>query len=330
MGDKPKFILAFTGRLPDKEAEFVRRILDDFRKMGVKSVMDETLDMNYPVKSPINPYNEIKKSYLDITPELEKISTDSIAKPNIASETRGIYFTMKNAEYMYQDGLIITSAANFNESLLASGLTTIVYDKNLGSGLPYGIDLIVESFEDIDTEFLIRLFKHKNKIPCKIAETNRTVIRELCAQDIDEVVKISREEHILKFVEDGRVPEEEQKEKLLAYIDNIYRFYDYGIWGIFDRADGCLIGLISLDLLTDTEEAEYETGFFIRKERLGQGFAKEAIEMVVNYAKNKLSASELIAVTDYENVPARALLEKCGFTEACRNDKMIYVKQLEN
>lgn len=330
MGDKPKFILAFTGRLPDKEAEFVRKILEDFRKMGVKSVKDETLAVNYPVKSPINPYNEIKKSYLDSPPELEKISTDSVDKPNMASEIGSIHLTMKNAQYKLQDGLIITSAANFNESLLASGLTTVVYDKNLGSGLPYGFDLIVDSFEDIDIDFLIRLFKHKNKIPCMIAETKRTIIRELCAQDIDEVIKISREEHIIKFVEDGRVPEEEQKEKLLAYIDNIYSFYDYGIWGIFDRAEGSLIGLISLDLLTDTEEAEYEIGFFIRKERLGQGFAKEAIETVINYARNKLSASELIAVTDRENVPARALLEKCGFTVAGCNDKMMYVKQLED
>ena len=330
MEDKPKFVLACTRGLPEKEKDFVRRILDDFRKMGVKSVRDETLDMNYPVKSPINPYNEIKKSYLDSPPELEKISTDSVDKPNMASEIGSIHLTMKNAQYKLQDGLIITSAANFNESMLASGITTIVYDKNLGSGLPYGFDLIVDSFEDIDIDFLIRLFKHKNKIPCMIAETKRTIIRELCAQDIDEVIKISREEHILKFVEDGRVPEEEQKEKLLAYIANIYSFYDYGIWGIFDRADGSLIGLISLDLLTNIEEAQYETGFFIRRERLGQGFATEAIEMVVNYAKNKLSASELIAITDYENVPARALLEKCGFTEACRNDKMIYVKQLEN
>ena len=330
MGNELKFVLTSLCGLPEKEKCFVRKMLDDFRKMGIKSVRDETLDVNYPVKSPINPYNEIKKSYLDSPPELEKISTDSVDKPNMASEIGSIHLTMKNAQYKLQDGLIITSAANFNESMLASGITTIVYDKNLGSGLPYGIDLIVDSFEDIDTEFLIRLFKHKNKIPCLIAETKRTVIRELCAQDIDEVVKISREEHILKFVEDGRVPEEEQKEKLLAYIDNIYSFYDYGIWGIFDRADGSLIGLISLDFLTDAEEARYETGFFIRKERLGQGFATEAIEMVVNYAKNKLSASELIAITDYENVPARALLEKCGFTEACRNDKMIYVKQLEN
>lgn len=330
MGDELKFVLTSLCGLPEKEKCFIRRILDDFRKMGVKSVRDETLDMNYPVKSPINPYNEIKKSYLDSPPELEKISTDSVDKPNMASEIGSIHLTMKNAQYKLQDGLIITSAANFNESMLASGITTIVYDTNLGAGLPYGFDLIVDSFEDIDIDFLIRLFKHRNKIPCLIAETKRTVIRELCAQDIDEVIKISREEHILKFVEDGRVPEEEQKEKLLAYINNIYSFYDYGIWGIFDRVDGSLIGLISLDLLTSIEEAQYEIGFFIRRERLGRGFAKEAIETVINYARNKLSVSELIAVTDYENMPARSLLEKCGFTEVCRNDKMIYVKQLEN
>ena len=329
MEDKPKFVLACTRGLPEKEKDFVRKILDDFRKMGVKSVKDETLDVNYPLKSPINPYNEIKKSYLDSTPELEKISTDSVDKPNMASEIGSIHLTMKNAQYKLQDGLIITSAANFNESLLASGITTIVYDTNLGAGLPYGFDLIVDSFEDIDIDFLIRLFKHKNKIPCMIAETKRTVIRELCEKDINEVIKISREEHILKFVEDGRVPEEEQKEKLLAYIRNVYRFYDYGIWGIFDREDNSLIGVISLDLLTNTEEAEYETGFFIRKERLGQGFAAEGLKTVEKYVKNRLSASKLIAVTDYENMPARFLLEKCGFTVAGRNDKMMYVKQLE-
>lgn len=323
MGNELKFVLASLNGLPEKEKGFVRKILDDFRSSGVDCATLEILsDTRSTLQAEIS-------SYIPEKEEVDNAEGDS-EKWGEGLLVHSLTQALKKVGYELKEGLILTLAANFNESLLISDLTTIVYDKDLGSGLPYGFDLIVDSFEDIDIDFLIRLFKHRNKIPCLIAETNRTVIRELCAQDIDEVVKISREEHILKFVEDGRVPEEEQKEKLLAYIDNIYRFYDYGIWGIFDRADGCLIGLISLDLLTDTEEAEYETGFFIRKERLGQGFAKEAIEMVVNYAKNKLSASELIAVTDYENVPARALLEKCGFTEACRNDKMIYVKQLEN
>lgn len=323
MGNELKLVLASLNGLPEKEKGFVRKILDDFRSSGVDCATLEILsDTRSTLQAEISSYIPEKEEGDNAEGDSEKWGEGLL----VHSLTQAL----KKVGYELKEGLILTLAANFNESLLISDLTTIVYDKDLGSGLPYGIDLIVDSFEDIDIDFLIRLFKHKNKIPCLIAETKRTIIRELCAQDIDEVVKISREEHILKFVEDGRVPEEEQKEKLLAYIDNIYRFYDYGIWGIFDRADGSLIGLISLDLLTDTEEAEYETGFFIRKERLGQGFAKEAIEMVVNYAKNKLSASELIAITDYENVPARALLEKCGFTEACRNDKMIYVKQLEN
>lgn len=322
MGNELKFVLASISGLPEKEKGFVRKILDDFRSSGVDCATLEILsDTRLTLQAEISSYIPEKEEVGNTEGDSEKWGEGLL----VHSLTQ----VLKKVGYELKEGLILTLAANFNESLLISDLTTIVYDKDLGSGLPYGFDLIVDSFEDIDIDFLIRLWKHKNKIPCMIAETKRTVIRELCTQDIDEVIKISRQEHIIRFVEDGRVPEEEQKEKLLAYIDNIYSFYDYGIWGIFDRADGSLIGLISLDLLNDTDEVRYETGFFIRKERLGQGFATEAIEMVIDYAGNKLSASELIAITDYENMPARSLLEKCGFTVAGRNDKMMYVKRLE-
>ena len=322
MGNELKFVLASLSGLPEKEKGFVRKILDDFRSSGVDCATLEILsDTRSTLQAEIS-------SYIPEKEEVDNAEGDS-EKWGEGLLVHSLTQALKKVGYELKEGLILTLAANFNESLLISDLTTIVYDKDLGSDLPYGFDLIVDSFEDIDIDFLIRLFKHKNKIPCLIAETKRTVIRELCAQDIDEVIKISREEHILKFVEDGRVPEEEQKEKLLAYIDNIYSFYDYGIWGIFDKADGSLIGLISLDLLKDTDEARYETGFFIRRQRLGQGFAKEALEMVISYAKNKLSASELIAITDYKNKPAIGLLEKCGFTVLSQNDKIIYVKQLE-
>ena len=322
MGNELKFVLAFLDGLPEKEKGFIGKILDDFRSSGVDCATLEILsDTRLTLQAEISSYIPEKEEVDNTKWDCEKWGEGLL----VHSLTQAL----KKVGYELKEGLILTLAANFNESLLISDLATIVYDKDLGSGLPYGFDLIVDSFEDIDIDFLIRLWKHKNKIPCLIAETKRTVIRELCENDIDEVIKISREEYILRFVEDGRVTEKEQKEKLLAYINNIYSFYDYGIWGIFDKTDGDLIGLISLDLLNDTDEARYETGFFIRKERLGQGFAKEALEMVINYAKNKLSALELIAITDYDNKPAKSLLEKCGFTVFSQNDKIIYVKQLE-
>ena len=190
--------------------------------------------------------------------------------------------------------------------------------------------MIAESFEEVETDFIIKLWCHKNGVPCSVTNTERTEIRELCEKDIDEVIKISRQEHILKFVKDGIVPETEQREKLLAYMENVYKFYDFGIWGIFEKMTGILIGLISLDLLKTTENLEYEVGFFIRREKLGLGFGKEALDAVVHYAKNKLEALRLVAVTDKENIEAVKLLEKCGFKELSGNDKKILIKLLKN
>ena len=260
--------------------------------------------------------------------EFKKIRIDCIQCEG--NQDFDIGLSISDAGHELEDGIILTSTDYSSEWLLSSGLTTVIFDETLGENLPYGFDMIVESFEEIDADFFVKLWKHKNNIPCIISESKRTVLRELCEKDINEVIKISREEHILKFVEDGRVTEEEQKEKLLAYIRNVYRFYDYGIWGIFDREDNSLIGVISLDLLTNTEEAEYETGFFIRKERLGQGFAAEGLKTVEKYVKDRLSASKLTAVTNCENKAAMALLKKSGFTAASQNDKIIFEKQLND
>lgn len=97
----------------------------------------------------------------------------------------------------------------------------------------------------------------------------------------------------------------------------------------YEVKEGILIGLISLDLLKTTENQEYEVGFFIRKEKLGLGFGKEALDAVAYYAKNKLEALSLIAITDKDNIEAVKLLEKCGFRGINRNNKRIFIKILK-
>ena len=271
--------------MPENEAYYIRKLLEEFDLVGIKCL------------------------------EYEKLSVNDII------------LTIKKEEKL-KSGILIMTADYFEESLLDTGLTTVVYDENKGRNLPYGIDLIVESFEEVKTNFLKKVWCHKNGVSCLVADTERTIIRELCKKDIDEVIKISRQEHVLRFVKDGRVSEVEQKEKLFAYIETVYRFYDFGIWGIFEKKTDILIGLISLDLLKTNETAEYEVGFFIRKEKLGSGFAKEALDAVVHYAENNLEALRLIAVTDKENIDTIKLLEKCSFKEISRDNRKIFVKLL--
>ena len=320
MTEKLKFVLVCYEGLPEKEIDFVRKILKDFKKY-------KTVCLEY--KRLPDCETELVKQLTDYCNETDNPVSGRDTRLHQASYSLSVQSVIKNLGYEPQDGIILTSADNCSESLLSSGLTTVIYDENLGQGLPYGIDLIVGSFEEVETDFLIKLWCHKNGLPCLIVDTERTVIRELSEKDVDEVIKISRQEHIISFVEDGRVSETEQREKLLAYIENIYRFYDYGIWGIFEKKTDILIGVISLDLLKTTENAEYEAGFFIRKEKLGMGLGKEALDAVAYYAKNKFEALRLIVVTDKENIGAVKFLEKCGFKEKCGNDKRIFIKILE-
>lgn len=321
MTDKLKFVIVCYEDLPEKEVGFIKKILENFKKFEVNCLEYKRLS-DCGIK--------LVKKLTDYCNESDKPVSGGDNKSYQASYPLSLQSVIRNIGYEVKEGVILTSADNCNEQLLNLGLTTVIYDESLGKGLPYGFDLIVESFEEVEADFLIKLWHHKNGLPCLIADTERTVIRELCGKDIDEVIKISRQEHILKIVEDGRVPENEQREKLLAYMENIYRFYGFGIWGIFEKKTGILIGVISLDLLKTTENVEYEVGFFIRKEKLGLGFGKEALDAVVYYAKNKLEALRLTVVTDKENIGAVKLLEKCGFKEKCVNDKRIFIKILKD
>ena len=320
MTDKLKFVLVFYEGLPEKEIGFIKKILENFKKFEVNCFEYKRLS-DCEIK--------LVKKLTDYCNESDKPVSGGDNKSYQASYPLNLQSVIKKHGYEVKEGIILTSTDNCNEQLLNLGLTTIIYDENLGKNLPYGFDLIVESFEEVEADFLIKLWCHKNGLPCTVANTERTVIRELCEKDIDEVIKISRQEHILKFVKDGRVPETEQREKLLAYMENVYKFYDFGIWGIFEKMTGILIGLISLDLLKTTEKLEYEVGFFIRKEKLGLGFGKEALDAVVYYANNKLEALRLIAITDKNNIEAVKLLEKCAFREKYGNDKRIFIKLLE-
>ena len=317
MTEKLKFVLVCYEGLPEKEIDFVHKILKDFKKYGVNCLEYKRLP---------DCGAKLVKQLTDYCNETDDFASVGDTGLHQASFLFSLQSVIKNLGAEEKDGIILTSADNCSEELLSSGLMAVVYDESLGKDLPYGFDLIVESFEEVETDFLIKLWCHKNGLPCLIVDTERNVIRELGEKDVDEVIKISRQEHIISFVEDGRVSETEQREKLLAYIENIYRFYDYGIWGIFEKKTDILIGVISLDLLKTTETPEYEVGFFIRREKLGLGFGKEALDAVAYYAKNKLEALRLVAVTDKENIEAVKLLEKCGFKELSGNDKKILIK----
>ncbi|SFS22025.1 GNAT family N-acetyltransferase [Yoonia litorea] len=79
------------------------------------------------------------------------------------------------------------------------------------------------------------------------------------------------------------------------------------------RADGVLLGAITLDHIKRGPSQSGITGYWIGQRHARQGFMREAIEALVHYAFSTMDLSRIEAGCLPENTASRNLLEKCGY-----------------
>ena len=104
----------------------------------------------------------------------------------------------------------------------------------------------------------------------------------------------------------------------------MYNFYGYGIWGIFLKDNGKLIGRCGLQNSLIGEITEIELGYLIDYDYWNNGYALEASEFVINYAKHNLDLNRIIAVIDTNNIKSIKVATKLGMKlekEINHNDK---------
>lgn len=79
------------------------------------------------------------------------------------------------------------------------------------------------------------------------------------------------------------------------------------------REDGVLLGAITLDNIRRGPAQSGTTGYWIGQPFARQGYMREAVAAVVNYAFTVLDLSRIDAGCLPENAPSRRLLEGCGY-----------------
>ena len=53
-----------------------------------------------------------------------------------------------------------------------------------------GCTMVIEGFEEVDADFLVRIFERFHHIPWTIAVTKRCVVREFCMEDLDALISL--------------------------------------------------------------------------------------------------------------------------------------------
>ena len=175
-----------------------------------------------------------------------------------------------------------------------------------------GVDMIVEGFEEVDAKFLEKVWQRYHHLPWEIAKTPRCIIRELSLDDLDALFELYGDEEITKYAE-GLYPYEEEKEFQRAYINNMYRFYGYGMWLVFSRETGELIGRAGLEHREYNGETELELGYVIGTRFQRQGYAMEVCQRILGIAKEITDFPRINCLIEEENKASIGLAEKLGF-----------------
>jgi ribosomal-protein-alanine N-acetyltransferase len=115
---------------------------------------------------------------------------------------------------------------------------------------------------------------------------------------------------VRRFLWDNRIIARAETEEIIAESRRSFHKNGYGIWGIFPREDGPMLGFAGLWHFFG--ETEPQLLFALHPAYWGRGFAVEAARVVMDYAYDTLDFKKIRASCDVPNSASTRVLERLG------------------
>ena len=174
-----------------------------------------------------------------------------------------------------------------------------------------GVRYACENLEELDWDYMEKVYRRYMGIPWDILTTDRCLVRETRAEDLNALYEIYAEPSVTQYTE-GLYPQRVQEEAYLKdYTENMYYFYNYGVWTICDRTTGQVIGRAGFSNREGYENPEL--GFVIGVPWQGCGYATEVCEALLQYGKRELGFERVQMLVMPENTVSLHLAEKLRF-----------------
>ena len=174
-------------------------------------------------------------------------------------------------------------------------------------------DLLVEGFEEVDVQLLDRIMKRAQGLPWITVVTKRCILREITPGDLDALFALYAQPGITDYTE-PLYEREKEEQYTRDYIANMYRFYGYGMWLVFSRESGALIGRAGFSHQDLGDEIVLEMGYIVGVPYQRQGYGTEICEKLLAFARTNLSDfGTLNCFVEPGNAASRGLMRKLGF-----------------
>ena len=148
-----------------------------------------------------------------------------------------------------------------------------------------------------------------------IIETERLLIREIVASDLDVMLEMHSDPEVHRYLGNNTITSPEKMKEAMDELTCQYREYGLGRWAMIEKGSGDFIGWTGLEYVTheiNQHKDFYDLGYRLLKRYWGQGYATESAVASVDYAFEVLQASEIYAMADIENEGSNKILKKVG------------------
>ena len=148
--------------------------------------------------------------------------------------------------------------------------------------------------------------------------TDRLNIRELTTDDAPFILRLLNEPSFIHFIGDKGVRDiEGGRQYILNGPIASYQQHGFGLYLVTRKTDDLSLGICGL--LKRDSLSHVDIGFAFLPEFWNKGYAFESASAVMDYGKDVLKLTRIIAITNKDNDASAKLLEKLGL----RFDRLI-------
>lgn len=186
----------------------------------------------------------------------------------------------------------------------------LLHEHNKHESLPSGA-YCVENISDVSFDYLDKVYRRAKNQPWEILTTERLKIREITVEDVPRLYELYADESITQYMEPLFPTRQQEEDYTRDYIKNVYYFYGYGMWLIALKESGEVIGRAGVEYKEGFDGLEL--GFMLGKEYQHNGYAYEACQAILDYARAELEQTSFRALVHRDNEKSKQLCERLGF-----------------
>lgn len=250
------------------------------------------------------------------------ISNDelNIIKQNLDKEVN-LFIPDGIEEIDFEDSLVITDVSENELKMQAEAcgkdsceVKAAGFNTKPGEGYSYVFGTL-----DMGISYYRLVYARLTGEPFVVAETKNLLIREMTTKDLPELYAVYSTLEDCRYIEQ-LYDYDKELEFTKNYIKNMYGFFEYGLWLVFEKKSGELIGRAGIENREIDGVTCCEIGYLIRRDMQHKGYAYEACQAILEYASDELGIQEMFAVIDKTNEPSRKLAQKLGFELYAQTD----------